>query len=147
MISNPPRVEKTVSPTSAVPVQVNSAGVAAESTLMEDNPFAPVDNNPFINIFASEPTSEASSSGDVSSAESTYVTQTLHHLRKWSKDHPLDNVIGNPSRLVSTRKQLATDALWCLYNSVLSKVKPKNFPKSGILKLLFQAMQDENLRI
>nr|GFB57881.1 hypothetical protein [Tanacetum cinerariifolium]GFB57911.1 hypothetical protein [Tanacetum cinerariifolium] len=27
-------------------------GVAAESTLMEDNPIAPVDNNPFINVFA-----------------------------------------------------------------------------------------------
>ncbi|GJS88059.1 retrovirus-related pol polyprotein from transposon TNT 1-94 [Tanacetum coccineum] len=47
-------------------------GVAAESTLVEENPFAPVDNDPFINIFAPEPTSEASSSGDVSSAKSTY---------------------------------------------------------------------------
>ncbi|GJU52534.1 retrovirus-related pol polyprotein from transposon TNT 1-94 [Tanacetum coccineum] len=27
-------------------------GVAADSTLMEDNPFAPVDNHPFINVFA-----------------------------------------------------------------------------------------------
>ncbi|GJS62502.1 retrovirus-related pol polyprotein from transposon TNT 1-94 [Tanacetum coccineum] len=106
-------------------------GVAAESTLMEDNPFPPVDNDPFVNVFAPEPSSEASSSGDLSSAESPYVTQTLHHLGKWSKDHPLDNIIGNPSRPVSTRKQLATDALWCLYNSVLSKVEPKNF-KSAI---------------
>ncbi|GJT63140.1 retrovirus-related pol polyprotein from transposon TNT 1-94 [Tanacetum coccineum] len=118
-------------------------GVVAESTLMEENLFTPVDNDPFINIFAPEPTSEASSSGDISSAESTYVTQTLHHLRKWSKDHPLDNVIGNPSRPVSTRKQLAIDALWCLYNSVLAKVKPKNF-KSAITKdCWFQAMQDK----
>ncbi|GJT12123.1 retrovirus-related pol polyprotein from transposon TNT 1-94 [Tanacetum coccineum] len=38
---------------------------------------------------------------------------------------------------------MATDALWCLYNSVLSKVKPKNF-KSVITKdRWFQAMQDE----
>ncbi|GKE43227.1 retrovirus-related pol polyprotein from transposon TNT 1-94, partial [Tanacetum coccineum] len=73
-------------------------GVAAESTLMEDNPFAPVDNDSFINVFAPEPSSEASSSGDLSSAESPYVTQTLHHLEKWRKDHPLDNIIGNPSR-------------------------------------------------
>nr|GFC01179.1 retrovirus-related Pol polyprotein from transposon TNT 1-94 [Tanacetum cinerariifolium] len=102
-------------------------GVAAEYTLMGNNPVAPVDNNPFINVFAPEPSSDASSSGDVSSTESTYVSQTHHHLSKWSKDHPLDNVIGNPSRSVSTRKQLATDALWCLYNSVLSKVEPKNF--------------------
>ncbi|GKC75404.1 retrovirus-related pol polyprotein from transposon TNT 1-94 [Tanacetum coccineum] len=40
-------------------------GVAAESTLIKDNPFAPVDNNPFINVFAPEPSSEASSSGDL----------------------------------------------------------------------------------
>nr|GEV94987.1 hypothetical protein [Tanacetum cinerariifolium] len=73
-------------------------GVTTESNLVEDNPVSPVDNNPFINVFASEPSSDASSSKDVSSAESTYVSQTLHHLGKWSKDHPLDNVIGNPSR-------------------------------------------------
>nr|GFA95744.1 hypothetical protein [Tanacetum cinerariifolium] len=55
--------------------------------------FAPIDNDPFINIFALEPTSEASSSRSASSTESTYVTQTLYHLRKWSKDHPIDNVV------------------------------------------------------
>ncbi|GJR99192.1 integrase, catalytic region, zinc finger, CCHC-type containing protein [Tanacetum coccineum] len=118
-------------------------GVAAESPLMEDNPFAPIDNDHFINVFAPEPRSEASSSGDLSSTESPYVSQTLHHLGKWSKDHPLDNIIGNPSRPVSTRKQLATDALWCLYNSVLSKVKPKNFKSAITEDCWFQAMQDE----
>ncbi|GJW32554.1 retrovirus-related pol polyprotein from transposon TNT 1-94 [Tanacetum coccineum] len=115
-------------------------GVAAESTLMEDNPFAPVDNNPFINVFALKPSSEASSSGDLSSAESPYVSQTLHYLGKWSKDHPLDNIIGNPSRPVSTRKQLATDAL-C--NSVLLKVELKNFKSAIIEDRWFQAMLDE----
>nr|GEU71186.1 retrovirus-related Pol polyprotein from transposon TNT 1-94 [Tanacetum cinerariifolium] len=39
-------------------------GIAAESTLMKDNPIAPVDNNPFINIFAPEPSFDASSSRD-----------------------------------------------------------------------------------
>ncbi|GJU46044.1 retrovirus-related pol polyprotein from transposon TNT 1-94 [Tanacetum coccineum] len=97
-------------------------GIAAKSTLMGDNPFPHVDNDPFLNVFAPEPSSEASSSRDLSSAESPYVTQTLHHLGKWSKDHPLDNIIGNSSRSVSTRKQHATDALWCLYNSIY-KVK------------------------
>ncbi|GJQ94594.1 retrovirus-related pol polyprotein from transposon TNT 1-94 [Tanacetum coccineum] len=109
----------------------------------EDNPFAPVDNDSFINVFAPEPSSEASSSGDLSSTESPYVTQTLHHLGKWSKDNPLDNIIGNPSRPVSTRKQLATDALWCLYNSVLSKVEPKNFISAITKDCWFQAMLDE----
>nr|GEY29695.1 retrovirus-related Pol polyprotein from transposon TNT 1-94 [Tanacetum cinerariifolium] len=86
-------------------------GVATESAFREDNPVAPVDNTPFINVFAPKPNFEALSSGDISSTESTYVSQTLHHISKWRKDHPLDNVIGNPSRPVSTRKQLATDAL------------------------------------
>ncbi|GKC68531.1 putative ribonuclease H-like domain-containing protein, partial [Tanacetum coccineum] len=113
----PPCIERPVTPAPAVSVPVNSAGVAADTTLMKDNPFAPVDNHPFINVFASEPSSEASSSGDLSSTESPYVSQTLHHLGKWSKDHPLDNIIGNPSRL--------------------------NF-KSAITKdCWFQAMQDE----
>ncbi|GJV56022.1 putative ribonuclease H-like domain-containing protein [Tanacetum coccineum] len=170
----PPRVERSVSPATAVQVPVNSAGtsssttidqdapspshspsssalqspslhqgVAADSTLIEDNPFAPVDNNPFINVFALELSSDASSSGDLCSTESPYVSQTLHHLGKWRKDHLLDNIIGNPSRPVSTRKQLETDTLWCLYNSILSKVEPKNFKSAITEDCWFQAMQDE----
>ncbi|GJT13332.1 retrovirus-related pol polyprotein from transposon TNT 1-94 [Tanacetum coccineum] len=38
---------------------------------------------------------------------------------------------------------LATDALWCFYNSVLSKVKPKNFKSAITEDCWFQAMQDE----
>nr|GFA76941.1 retrovirus-related Pol polyprotein from transposon TNT 1-94 [Tanacetum cinerariifolium] len=40
-------------------------GVAAEPNYMEDHPVTPVDNNPFINVFAPKPHSEASSSGDI----------------------------------------------------------------------------------
>ncbi|GJX93867.1 retrovirus-related pol polyprotein from transposon TNT 1-94 [Tanacetum coccineum] len=128
---------------SALQSPCSQQGASAGSTINEDNPFAPINNNPFINVFAPEPSSEASSTGDVSSAESTHVTQPHHHLRKWSKDHPLDNVIGSPSRPVSTRKQLATDALWCLYNSVLLKVEPKNF-KSAIIKIwIYKVILDE----
>nr|GEW86155.1 integrase, catalytic region, zinc finger, CCHC-type, peptidase aspartic, catalytic [Tanacetum cinerariifolium] len=39
-------------------------GVTAGSTIIEDNPFAPVDNNPFVNVFAPEPSFEALSFGD-----------------------------------------------------------------------------------
>ncbi|GJS95418.1 retrovirus-related pol polyprotein from transposon TNT 1-94, partial [Tanacetum coccineum] len=60
----PPCVERPVYPALAVLVPINSDGVAAGSTIIEDNPFAPVDNNPFINVFALEPSFEASSSGD-----------------------------------------------------------------------------------
>nr|GFC53152.1 Gag-Pol polyprotein [Tanacetum cinerariifolium] len=57
-------------------------GVAAESTFIEDNSIAPVDNNPFINLFAPKPSSDASSSRDASLTELTYVSQKLHHLSK-----------------------------------------------------------------
>ncbi|GJR44983.1 integrase, catalytic region, zinc finger, CCHC-type containing protein [Tanacetum coccineum] len=57
-------------------------GVAAESTSIKDNLLAPLDNDPLVNVFALEPCSEASSTGDVCSTDSTHVTQTHHHLRK-----------------------------------------------------------------
>nr|GFA10223.1 hypothetical protein [Tanacetum cinerariifolium] len=44
--------------------------IVAEPHLMEDHNVAPIDNNPFVNVFAPEPHSEASSSGDISSIES-----------------------------------------------------------------------------
>nr|GEY44996.1 Gag-Pol polyprotein [Tanacetum cinerariifolium] len=118
-------------------------GVAAEPNHMEDHTIAFVNNNPFVNVFAPEPHSKASSSGDISLTDSPYVSHTLHHLNKWSKDHSLGNVIGNPSRPISTRKQRATDALWCLYSSVLSKFEPKNFKSTITKDCWFQAMQDE----
>nr|GFD35545.1 opie2 pol protein [Tanacetum cinerariifolium] len=34
---------------------------------------------------------------------------------QWTKDHPLEQVRGNPSRPVQTRRQLATDPEMCMY--------------------------------
>nr|GEU89108.1 retrovirus-related Pol polyprotein from transposon TNT 1-94 [Tanacetum cinerariifolium] len=56
----PPCFERPGSPAPTVLVLVNSD---AGSTIIEDNPFAPIDNDPFINVFAPEPSSEASPSG------------------------------------------------------------------------------------
>ncbi|GJQ91000.1 retrovirus-related pol polyprotein from transposon TNT 1-94 [Tanacetum coccineum] len=60
-----------------------------------------------------------------------------------TKIHHSDNIVGNPSRPVSTRKQLASDALWCCFHTELSKVEPKNFKMAVIEDCWFQAMQDE----
>nr|GFC73019.1 retrovirus-related Pol polyprotein from transposon TNT 1-94 [Tanacetum cinerariifolium] len=54
----------------------------AKPNSMEEHTDALVDNPPFVNVFASEPHSEATSSGDISLADSPYVSQTLHHLNK-----------------------------------------------------------------
>nr|GEW61580.1 hypothetical protein [Tanacetum cinerariifolium] len=90
----PPRVERPVSHAQAVQASVNSAGVAAEPTYMEDHYVSPVDNNPLENVFSPEPNSEASSSGDISSTESTY----------WINKVKLDDygdVLKNKARLVA----------------------------------------------
>nr|GEY11998.1 uncharacterized mitochondrial protein AtMg00810-like [Tanacetum cinerariifolium] len=49
-------------------------GVVVDDTF-EVNPFAPADNNLFVNIFALEPSSEASSSGEISTAEPKQTIQ------------------------------------------------------------------------
>ncbi|GJU78751.1 retrovirus-related pol polyprotein from transposon TNT 1-94 [Tanacetum coccineum] len=109
----------------------------------QDTSITQADLHPSVNPVAGEPSSAQSTSGDVSLAEPNQVTQPPDHLRRWTKDHPLDNIIGNPSRPVSTRKQLASDALWCCFHTELSKVEPKNFKMAVIEDCWFQAMQDE----
>ncbi|GKA59633.1 hypothetical protein Tco_0758946 [Tanacetum coccineum] len=54
----------------------------------------------------------------------------LELIGKWANDHPLANVIGNPSRIVSTRKQLETDAMWCYFDAFLTSIEPKNFKEA-----------------
>ncbi|GJX72044.1 retrovirus-related pol polyprotein from transposon TNT 1-94 [Tanacetum coccineum] len=65
-------------------------GVASGSTIIEDNPFDHVDNDPFVNMFALEPSSEESSSGDV----------TLKWIYKVKLDEYGD-VLKNKARLVA----------------------------------------------
>nr|GFA43943.1 hypothetical protein [Tanacetum cinerariifolium] len=48
-----------------------------------------------------------------------------HHNSKWMKDHPLNNIIGQLSRPVSTRLQLHEQALFCYYDAFLTSVEPK----------------------
>nr|GEZ75228.1 retrovirus-related Pol polyprotein from transposon TNT 1-94 [Tanacetum cinerariifolium] len=72
-----------ISPSSST-LQFHSlpSSVVAEPYFMEDNNIAPVDNNPFVNVFALEPPSEALSSGDISSTESPYVASSVSKARQ-----------------------------------------------------------------
>ncbi|GKA75024.1 hypothetical protein Tco_0781402 [Tanacetum coccineum] len=63
---------------------------------MQGNPNAQFDNDPFINIFTPDLSSEESSR-DVIPSNLHQINQPFNHLNKWKKDHLLDNVIGNPS--------------------------------------------------
>nr|GFA30710.1 retrovirus-related Pol polyprotein from transposon TNT 1-94 [Tanacetum cinerariifolium] len=60
-----------------------------------------------------------------------------------TKDHPLDNVIGDVQRLVSTRKQLQTDVMWCFFNEFISHVEPKNYKQALEHSCWIEAMQEE----
>ncbi|GJW18154.1 retrovirus-related pol polyprotein from transposon TNT 1-94 [Tanacetum coccineum] len=100
-------------------------------------------NDPFINIFNQEPSFEESSSRDVISSDLQHNNQPFDPLRKWTKDHPLDKVIGNPSRPVSTRRQLQTDSIWCYFDAFLTKVEPKNFKEALKESCWIEAMQEQ----
>ncbi|GJS65492.1 hypothetical protein Tco_0680056 [Tanacetum coccineum] len=113
------RVDAPVPSATAVNVHVVPPVIqhdVAVGTTIEDTPITQATLYPLNNPVTGEPGSAQSSSGDVSIAKPNQVNQPPAHLRKWSKDHPLDNIVGNPSRPVSTRKQLASDALWCCFN-------------------------------
>nr|GEY13886.1 integrase, catalytic region, zinc finger, CCHC-type, peptidase aspartic, catalytic [Tanacetum cinerariifolium] len=81
---------------------------------------------------------------DSTSQGSLSIMRPIHTLFKslgsWTKDLPIVNVIGDPSRSVSTRKKLHTDAMWCYFDAFLTSVEPKNFKQvktdefSGVLK-------------
>ncbi|GJR19350.1 retrovirus-related pol polyprotein from transposon TNT 1-94 [Tanacetum coccineum] len=78
---------------------------------------------------------DAPSTNSTSQGSSSNVRQLhtpLEHLGRWTKDHPIANVIGDPSRFVSTRKQLKTDAMWCYFNAFLTLVEPKNFKQAMV---------------
>nr|GEU41242.1 putative reverse transcriptase domain-containing protein [Tanacetum cinerariifolium] len=79
-------------------------GAASESTLMDENPFVPVDNDPFINIFASELTSEASSFGDAIWELVPQLDCVMIIALKWIykvKLDEYDDVLKNKARLVA----------------------------------------------
>ncbi|GKA88406.1 retrovirus-related pol polyprotein from transposon TNT 1-94 [Tanacetum coccineum] len=82
-----------------VDAPVPSATAVNAHVVPPDTPITQATLHPSNNPVTREPGSAQSSSGDVSIAEPNQVNQPPAHLRKWSKDHPLDNIVGNPSRL------------------------------------------------
>ncbi|GJR99894.1 retrovirus-related pol polyprotein from transposon TNT 1-94 [Tanacetum coccineum] len=73
---------------------------------------AHMNNDPFFGIPILENDSEASSSLDVIPTVMHTATPNSEHVTKWTKDHPLENIIGELERPVSTRLQLYEQALF-----------------------------------
>ncbi|GJW07776.1 retrovirus-related pol polyprotein from transposon TNT 1-94 [Tanacetum coccineum] len=88
---------------------------------------AHMNNDPYFGILIPEVPSGQSSSTDI-------IHKTVHpdhqfskRNRKWTKDHPLVNIIGELARPVSTRLQLHEQALLCYYDAFLTAVEPKMY--------------------
>nr|GFA02367.1 hypothetical protein [Tanacetum cinerariifolium] len=77
-------------------------------TVAENVPNAMFDGNTFVNPFANPSTSatESSSSQNVDPSNMHTFYQPFPHEFQWTKDHPLEQVIREPSRHVLTSNQL-----------------------------------------
>ncbi|GJT01718.1 retrovirus-related pol polyprotein from transposon TNT 1-94 [Tanacetum coccineum] len=100
-------------------------------------------------IFHDDPLHDSLHKDSTSQGSSSNVRQThtpFEHLGKWTKDHPIANVIGNPSRYVSTRKQLQTDAMWCYFDDRVPNFELVSCPDKVLLiklKWIYKVKMDE----
>nr|GEY48072.1 hypothetical protein [Tanacetum cinerariifolium] len=82
-----------------------------------------------------EVASDQSSSTDSIHTVVNPYHQISQHNSKWTKDHPLDNIIGQLAQPVSTRLQLHEQAFFCYYDAFLTSIyKVKLDELGGILK-------------
>ncbi|GKA43904.1 hypothetical protein Tco_0736628 [Tanacetum coccineum] len=92
--SHPPSVVSLV-PIVVAPIPADLTGSPSLTLVDQDTPS--LNNNPFFGVPIPGPKFEESSSRDVIPTNVHSVNQPLEYISKWTKDHPLDNVIGNPS--------------------------------------------------
>ncbi|GKD48356.1 putative ribonuclease H-like domain-containing protein [Tanacetum coccineum] len=111
------------------PIPIDTTGTPSSTFIDQDAPH--------------EPSSEESTLIVVIESDVHTNHQPFEYLSKWTKNHPLDNVIGNPSRPVSIRKQLQIDAMWCYFDAFLTSVKPKNYKEALLESSWIEAMQEE----
>ncbi|GKB75628.1 integrase, catalytic region, zinc finger, CCHC-type containing protein, partial [Tanacetum coccineum] len=79
-----------------------------------DLDIAHMNNDPFFGILIPENDSKASSSSDVIPTVVHTVTPNSEHVTKWTKDYPLENIIGELERPFSIRLQLHEQALFLM---------------------------------
>nr|GEW48178.1 hypothetical protein [Tanacetum cinerariifolium] len=98
----------------------------------------------FTNPFCASAHEEAeSSSHNIGNSNVPTFNQLIVSEYRWTKDHPLEQVYGNPSRLVQTRRQLATDPEMCMYVLTVSTAELKNIKEAMANFAWIEAMQEE----
>ncbi|GKA16299.1 retrovirus-related pol polyprotein from transposon TNT 1-94 [Tanacetum coccineum] len=132
---NPPQIIVSLDHVVAAPRPADPNGTPLSTSIEQDTPAA-----------STLSTIQETQSLVISEGSSSIVqlaNPPFKYISKWMKIHPLKNVIGNPSRPVSTRCQLQTDAMWCIFDAFLSSVKPKNFKEALLRSSWTDAMQEE----
>ncbi|GKG13797.1 hypothetical protein Tco_0350757, partial [Tanacetum coccineum] len=146
----------TGSPSSTIVDQDAPSPSNSQTTLETQSPILPNDveednhdldvvhmnNDPFFGITIPENDSEASYSDVIPTIVQTAAPYS-EHITKYTKDHPLDNIIGELKRPVSIRLQLHKQDLFCYYDAFLSSVEPKTYKDALTQSLWIEAMQDE----
>ncbi|GJV27114.1 putative ribonuclease H-like domain-containing protein [Tanacetum coccineum] len=129
-------------------LETQQHGQHQPATIADNVPNAMFDENTFVNPFATPSTSDAASSSsqyvDPSNMHTFY--QPYPHEFQWTKDHPLEQVIGEPSRPVLTRNQLRSDGDMCMYALTVSTVEPKNVKEAMTDPAWIESMQEELLQ-
>nr|GEV44990.1 uncharacterized mitochondrial protein AtMg00810-like [Tanacetum cinerariifolium] len=115
--TTPLNTHTTPAPTCQVPTQVPSVASPEnmnQAEMVEE--YAQVENDEFINIFCTpvQDIRETSSRHvDSSNMHTFYQHHPFEH--RWTKNHPLEQVIGNLSQSVRTRRQLESDGEMCMF--------------------------------
>ncbi|GJS77330.1 putative ribonuclease H-like domain-containing protein [Tanacetum coccineum] len=159
---NPPTIVVSPVPVAAAPRAVDLADSPVSTSIDQDAPSTSIpstqdqEHSPIISQgfeespktphFHDDPLHESLHEDSTSQGSSSNV-RPIHtpfeSLGRWTKDHPIANVIGDPSCSVSTIKQLQTDATWCYFDAFLTSVEPKNFKQAMIELSWIDAMQEE----
>ncbi|GKE24476.1 retrovirus-related pol polyprotein from transposon TNT 1-94, partial [Tanacetum coccineum] len=106
----------------------STSTTVANSIQAESNKeFAQVDEDEFINIF-STPVQERgeTSSRYVDSSNMHTFYQQYPSEHRWTKDHLLEQVIGNPSQSIRIRRQLETNGKMCMFALIKNKHDEEN---------------------
>ncbi|GJY20605.1 retrovirus-related pol polyprotein from transposon TNT 1-94 [Tanacetum coccineum] len=149
---NPRGAHHSLVPIEEALAHVESTSSPSSTTVDQDAPspkeshdleVAHMSNDPYFGIPIPETISEESSSSDVISTTVHSDAPISKHLSKWTKDHLLQNIIGDPSRPVSTRLQLHEQALFCYYDAFLTSVEPKTYKDALTQSCWIEAMQEE----
>ncbi|GJX10438.1 retrovirus-related pol polyprotein from transposon TNT 1-94 [Tanacetum coccineum] len=150
---NPPSSVDRLSPKVIAPIAevvalepAASTGSPSSTTVDQDAPspnVAHMNNDPFFGISILENDSKASSSSNVIPIVMQTAAPNSEHVTKWTKDHLLDNIIGELERHDSTRLQLHEQALFCYYDAFLTSVEPKNYKDALTQACWIEAMQEE----